>query len=148
MGRFPGLWYRKGARVVALLCYFEVQTVLSPILHLVFAPIACADPAPSPAESPILEDSVSARLGGTVAPAAATQSGTLCGPVAAGHGSNTILFGPAKDFEDAPTQFGSVAFMYSPVKKVHSNLGYRINSVNGSRLSLPRSAFRSARAVS
>jgi hypothetical protein len=71
--------------------------------------------------------------GSTVAPAAAIQSGSLCGPVAAGHGSNTILFGPAKDFEDAPTQFGSVAFTYAPNKKVHSNFGYRISSVNGSR---------------
>lgn len=71
--------------------------------------------------------------GGTVAPAAATPSGTLCGPVAAGHGSNTVLFGPARDFEDAPTQFGSVALALSPVDKFHSNIGYRITSVNGSR---------------
>jgi hypothetical protein len=71
--------------------------------------------------------------GSTVAPAAAIQSGSLCGPVAAGHGSNTILFGPARDFEDAPTQFASVAFMYTPTKKLQSNFGYRISSVNGSR---------------
>ncbi|MGA2205235.1 MAG: hypothetical protein ABSG10_00745 [Terracidiphilus sp.] len=71
--------------------------------------------------------------GHTVAPAAAIQSGTLCGAVAAGHGSNTVLFGPAKDFEDAPTQFVSVAFMFAPTKTVKSNLGYRISSVNGSR---------------
>ena len=50
-----------------------------------------------------------------------------------GHGSNTVLFGPARDFMDAPTQYASAAFMYSPVKQVHSNLGYRISSVNGSR---------------
>ncbi len=71
--------------------------------------------------------------GGTVAPAAATQSGTLCGPVAAGHGSNTVLFGPAKNFEDAPTQFGSAAFNLSPNPKLHSNIGYRVSAVNGSR---------------
>ena len=71
--------------------------------------------------------------GGTVAPAAATPSGTLCGAVAAGHGANTVLFGPAKDFEDTPTQFGSVAFTYAPNQKLHSNMGYRISSVNGSR---------------
>ncbi len=71
--------------------------------------------------------------GGTVAPALQLQSGSLCGAVAAGHGSNTVLFGPARDFMDAPTQFVSAAFMYSPVKQVHSNLGYRISSVNGSR---------------
>ena len=85
------------------------------------------------ADNVCFQGAAGAMPGGTVAPAAATQSGSLCGAVAAGHGSNTILFGPAKDFEDAPTQFGSIAFMYAPVKKVHSNLGYRINSVNGSR---------------
>ncbi|MGH9560416.1 MAG: hypothetical protein ACRD3S_03085, partial [Terracidiphilus sp.] len=42
-------------------------------------------------------------------------------------------FGPARDFEDAPTQFLSAAFMYAPNKKIHSNLGYRINDANGSR---------------
>jgi hypothetical protein len=71
--------------------------------------------------------------GHTVAPAAAIQSGTLCGAVAAGHGANTTLFGPAKDFEDAPTQFVSAALMFAPTKTVKSNLGYRISSVNGSR---------------
>ncbi len=79
------------------------------------------------------QGAASALPGGAVAPAAAVASGSLCGAVAAGHGSNTILFGPARDFEDAPTQFASVAFMYTPTKKFHSNLGYRVNSVNGSR---------------
>ncbi len=74
-----------------------------------------------------------AMPGATVAPAAATPSGSLCGPVAAGHGANTILFGPARDFEDSPTQSAQVAFMYTPTKKLHSNIGYRVNSVNGSR---------------
>jgi len=63
-------------------------------------------------------------------PGASTPSGVACGAVTR---SGTYDFGPAKDFEDAPTQFGSVAFTYSPVKKVHSNLGYRISSVNGTR---------------
>jgi len=71
--------------------------------------------------------------GGTVAPAAAIPSGALCGPVAAGHGANNVLFGPAKNFEDAPTQFGSAAVDFSPNAKLHSNLGYRISAVNGSR---------------
>ena len=39
----------------------------------------------------------------------------------------------AKDFSKAPTQFGSVALSLSPVNKIHSNIGYRISSVNGSR---------------
>jgi len=72
--------------------------------------------------------------GGTVAPGAAVQGGTLCGAVSAGHGANNVLFGPVRDFMDAPTQYASAAFMYSPVKQVHSNFGYRITSVNGSRL--------------
>ncbi|MGB7267189.1 MAG: hypothetical protein WBC92_16860 [Terracidiphilus sp.] len=85
------------------------------------------------ADNICFQGAAGAQPGGTVAPAAATQSGGLCGPVAAGHGSNTILFGPARDFMDAPTQFVSAAFMYSPVKQVHANLGYRVTSVNGSR---------------
>jgi hypothetical protein len=71
--------------------------------------------------------------GGAIAPAAATQSGALCVPVAAGHGSNTVLFGPAKDFDDAPTQFVSAAVMLSPNTKVKTNAGYRLSDVNGSR---------------
>lgn len=70
--------------------------------------------------------------GGTVAPAAANSSGQLCGAVTAGHGSNTVLF-LGRDFEDAPTQFASVAFMIAPSKKFHSNLGYRVSDVSGSR---------------
>ena len=42
-------------------------------------------------------------------------------------------FGPALDFMHAPTQSGSVALSLSPVKTVKSNIGYNINSVNGSR---------------
>jgi hypothetical protein len=85
------------------------------------------------ADNICFQGAASVMPGSTVAPAAAVQGGTLCGAVASGHGSNTVLFGPARDFEDAPTQYGSVAFMYSPVKQVHSNLGYRFNSINGSR---------------
>ena len=79
------------------------------------------------------QGAASALPGGTVAPAAAVAGGTLCGAVAAGHGANNVLFGPARDFEDAPTQYASVSFMYTPTKKFHSNLGYRVNSVKGSR---------------
>jgi len=42
---------------------------------------------------------------------------------------------------DAPTQYGSVALSVSPIKPIHSNLGYRISSVNGSQF------FNDARAV-
>jgi hypothetical protein len=49
-------------------------------------------------------------------------------------GSTTQLaswFG--RDFQDAPTQSASVALMLSPNAKVHSNFGYRISDVSGSR---------------
>ena len=85
------------------------------------------------ADNVCFQGAANAMPGGTVAPAAAIQSGSLCGPVAAGHGSNTILFGPAKDFQDAPTQFVSAAVNLSPNTKLHSNIGYRISDVNGTR---------------
>jgi hypothetical protein len=47
----------------------------------------------------------------------------------------------ARDFMSAPTQFGSVALSLSPVKKIHSNLGYRVSAVNGNQF------FNDARAV-
>jgi hypothetical protein len=47
----------------------------------------------------------------------------------------------ARDFMDAPTQYGSVAVTLSPVDKIHSGIGYRISSVNGSQF------FSDARAV-
>jgi hypothetical protein len=70
--------------------------------------------------------------GGAIAPAAANATGALCSPVAAGHGSNTILF-LGRDFEDAPTQYGSASLAMSPNKKFHSDIGYRISAVKGSR---------------
>ena len=39
----------------------------------------------------------------------------------------------AKDFMDAPTQYGSAAFTCLPINKFHSNIGYRISAVNGTR---------------
>jgi hypothetical protein len=39
----------------------------------------------------------------------------------------------ARDFMDAPTQFGSVSLSYNPTDKVHSNVGYTASDVNGSR---------------
>lgn len=63
--------------------------------------------------------------------AAAPANGAVC-PGSLGR-SGSYDFGPVSDFEHAPTQFGSVAFMYSPEKQIHSNLGYRISSVNGTR---------------
>ncbi|MGA2351270.1 MAG: hypothetical protein ABSF70_12620 [Terracidiphilus sp.] len=65
-------------------------------------------------------------------PGAATPSGTAC-PGATVRGAPYYEFGPVKDFTDAPTQFASVALTTSPVKSVHSNIGYRISAVNGSQ---------------
>lgn len=57
-------------------------------------------------------------------------------------GSTTVLVDWfARDFMDAPTQFGSVALALSPTKKIHSNVGYRVSSVNGNQF------FNDARAV-
>lgn len=70
---------------------------------------------------------------GTIAPGVATPTGSLCAAVSSGHGGNTVLAGPFKDFEDAPVQSGSGAVVLSPNPKLHSNIGYRINSSNGSR---------------
>jgi len=47
----------------------------------------------------------------------------------------------ARDFMDAPTQYGSVALNVSPVKVLHSDVGYRISAVSGSQF------FNDARAV-
>ena len=47
----------------------------------------------------------------------------------------------ARDFMDAPTQYGSAAVSLSPRKTLHSNIGYRISSVNGNQF------FNDARAV-
>lgn len=57
-------------------------------------------------------------------------------------GSTTILVDwIARDFMDAPTNSGSVAFTGSPSKTVHYGFGYRINSVQGSQF------FNDARGV-
>jgi hypothetical protein len=47
----------------------------------------------------------------------------------------------ARDFMDAPTQYASLALSLSPVKTIHTNLGYRISAVSGSQF------FNDARAV-
>ncbi len=70
-------------------------------------------------------------------PGAATLTASGAPAVCPGifaRGSTTQLaswFG--RDFQDAPTQSASVALMLSPNAKVHTNLGYRISDVSGSR---------------
>ncbi len=65
-------------------------------------------------------------------PGAATPSGAAC-PGASVLFTNYYEFGPVKDFMDAPAQSGSAAFTLSPAKRLRSNIGYHISSVDGSR---------------
>ena len=65
-------------------------------------------------------------------PGAATPSGTAC-PDGTVRGAKYYMFGPVKDFMDAPTQYGSVALHVSPTNRIQSNIGYTVSSVNGSR---------------
>ena len=64
--------------------------------------------------------------------AASTPTGAAC-PGATVRGATYLEYGPVKDFMDAPTQSGSVAVSMTPSTNVHSDIGYRITSVNGSR---------------
>jgi len=73
--------------------------------------------------------------------AVASATATLC-PGVFTRGSTTVLSSWfARDFMDAPTQFGSLAFAISPAKPIHSSIGYRISAVNGNQF------FNDARAV-
>jgi len=73
-------------------------------------------------------------------PGTASATGTAC-PGATVRGTTYYEFGPVRDFMDAPTQYGSIAVSMSPVRSVHSNIGYRISSVSGNQF------FNDARAV-
>jgi hypothetical protein len=42
-------------------------------------------------------------------------------------------WGPVKDFMDAPTQYTSMALAWTPVKTVHTDIGYRISAVSGNQ---------------
>ena len=68
--------------------------------------------------------------------ASTTSSGVanICPGVFA-RGSTTVLsdWGPTKDFMDAPTQYASVGFNYSPNKAIRTAAGYRISSVSGNQ---------------
>jgi hypothetical protein len=45
----------------------------------------------------------------------------------------TTDWGPVKDYMTAPTQYVSVALALSPIKTIHSDIGYRISAVSGSQ---------------
>jgi hypothetical protein len=81
----------------------------------------------------------SSTLPGT-ATLTSTGAPNVCPGVFA-RGSTTLVDWFARDFMSAPTQFGSVAISVTPVKKIHSDIGYRISSVDGSQF------FNDARAV-
>ncbi len=65
-------------------------------------------------------------------PGAATASGTAC-PGGTVRGVSYYQFGPTKDFEHSPTQYGYVSLSLNPVKRISSTLGYNVSSVDGSR---------------
>jgi hypothetical protein len=79
-----------------------------------------------------------ASVTSTGAPNVCTTSQTTS---ASGVITPTITDWFARDFSDAPTQYGSVAVMLSPQKSFRANVGYRINKVSGSQF------FNDARAV-
>ncbi len=72
-----------------------------------------------------------------------TTSGApnVCSGIFARGSTTTLVDWHARDFMDAPTQYGSVALNVSPIAKLHSSIGYRISSVNGSQF------FNDARSV-
>jgi hypothetical protein len=75
--------------------------------------------------------------------ASMTSSGTpnVCLGVYARGSKTQLADWHARDFMDAPTQYGSFTLTLSPVSKIHSGIGYRISSVNGNQL------FNDARSV-
>jgi hypothetical protein len=86
------------------------------------------------------DNGASATLPGT-ASTNSTGGANVC-PGVYTRGSTTQLADWfARDFMDAPTQYGSMALALSPVKSIHSNVGYRISAVNGNQF------FNDARAV-
>jgi hypothetical protein len=86
------------------------------------------------------DNGASAKLPGT---ASTNSSGgpNVCQGVYARGSTTQLADWFARDFMDAPTQYGSVALTLSPVKSIHSNVGYRISAVSGSQF------FNDARAV-
>jgi hypothetical protein len=75
--------------------------------------------------------------------ASMTNSGApnVCLGIYARGSTTQLVDWHARDFMDAPTQFGSAAVTLSPINKVHSAFGYRISAVNGSQF------FNDARSV-
>jgi hypothetical protein len=70
-------------------------------------------------------------------PGTATVNGAgapnICPGVFARGSTTQLVDFFARDFLDAPTQYTSAALNWSPVDKLHSNLGYRVSAVSGNR---------------
>lgn len=75
-----------------------------------------------------------ATIPGSVPSGVTAQADGVCGT---GAGSGPMGSGGgnwfARDFEDAPTQYGSASIVLSPTKALTGNIGYRISAVSGSR---------------
>ena len=56
----------------------------------------------------------------------------VCPGIFARGGTNLVDFF-ARDYINAPTEYGSVSVNLSPVRKFRSNVGYRVSAVNGDR---------------
>jgi len=86
------------------------------------------------------DNGASATLPGT---ASLNSSGgpNVCPGVYARGSTTQLADWFARDFMHAPTQYGSVTFTTAPVKRIHSDLGYRISAVNGNQF------FNDARSV-
>ncbi len=74
----------------------------------------------------------SAPAPGTVPNVPNVYSNGVCAGVSP-HGSTALVDWYGRDFERAPTQYGSGALTLTLNKSLKSNIGYNINSVNGSR---------------
>jgi hypothetical protein len=78
------------------------------------------------------DNGATATLPGTASLNAAGQPNVCPGVYA--RGSTTQLADwYAREYMDAPTQYGSAALHLTPAKTLNGNLGYRIGAVNGSR---------------
>jgi len=86
------------------------------------------------------DNGATSTLPGTASTTSAGAPNVCLGVYARGSTTQLVDW-RARDFMHAPTQFGSVAFTLSPVKRIQSGLGYRISSVDGNQF------FNDARSV-
>ncbi|HME59579.1 MAG TPA: hypothetical protein VKF63_14635 [Terracidiphilus sp.] len=82
-----------------------------------------------------LNGSPTPPAGASVSQPGAVQTATavLCPGIFARNSTTILSEWIGRDFMDAPTQYVSAALHLSPVDKIHTNIGYRISNVNGTR---------------